>query len=409
MKSTWLLSLALYLTASTTAAALNNRQSLICQNPNDPLDCYPRIFQPSWEWQTIKPGQDIPPGLHVRLNIDTLQREAKLMDPNENSESKEQQAGVVVVESEEEVPPSKQEQLIQEAIRKHKSSGRSKVNVHDLNNFDAAMEEAGQFDVGKDVERFKLALDTLEDLSHDIEFGVRITRDGPTTKNLIKVATAYQDTDVTDQIYRIIGASLRNNPEAIRNLLDDVDDVYIRDLFKQLHDSKDVIQKRVLGIIQALAQDSSFAKQYFTFDHSYGLDDIVDIFPSLGPESRIRAANILEDLQLHDTTETKREEQVPEQQFSSFIQKSLIENKVIADQMKTYFTKLVELHKETPSLQPSKDFISWLAQEVELRKENTKRDDYSQHEKDFDREMLIARHEVFGNPMGLRKAFADEL
>lgn len=34
------------------------------------------VFQPSSEWQSIKPGQGIPPGLHVRMNLQTGEKEA---------------------------------------------------------------------------------------------------------------------------------------------------------------------------------------------------------------------------------------------------------------------------------------------------------------------------------------------
>lgn len=44
------------------------------------------VFQPTSEWQTIENGQVIPPGLHVRMNLQTGLREAKLMDQNEVSE-----------------------------------------------------------------------------------------------------------------------------------------------------------------------------------------------------------------------------------------------------------------------------------------------------------------------------------
>ncbi|XP_012692076.2 nucleotide exchange factor SIL1 [Clupea harengus] len=36
------------------------------------------VFQPSNQWQTLKPGQAVPRGSHVRLNLQTGQREAKL-------------------------------------------------------------------------------------------------------------------------------------------------------------------------------------------------------------------------------------------------------------------------------------------------------------------------------------------
>ncbi|XP_053487549.1 nucleotide exchange factor SIL1 isoform X2 [Ictalurus furcatus] len=44
----------------------------------DPKDL--DVFEPSSKWQTLKPGQAVPAGSHVRLNLQTGQREAKLGD-----------------------------------------------------------------------------------------------------------------------------------------------------------------------------------------------------------------------------------------------------------------------------------------------------------------------------------------
>ncbi|XP_062380065.1 nucleotide exchange factor SIL1 [Sardina pilchardus] len=38
------------------------------------------VFQPTNQWQTLKPGQAVPAGSHVRLNLQTGQREAKLSE-----------------------------------------------------------------------------------------------------------------------------------------------------------------------------------------------------------------------------------------------------------------------------------------------------------------------------------------
>lgn len=46
------------------------------------------LFQPSDEWQEVKEGQAIPPGLHVRLDLQTGQKQAKLM-PGQSSEDLE--------------------------------------------------------------------------------------------------------------------------------------------------------------------------------------------------------------------------------------------------------------------------------------------------------------------------------
>ena len=46
------------------------------------------IFQPTHQWQEIQKGQSIPQGLHVRMNLQTGKREAKLMDDDEDGSGK---------------------------------------------------------------------------------------------------------------------------------------------------------------------------------------------------------------------------------------------------------------------------------------------------------------------------------
>ncbi|XP_049810472.1 nucleotide exchange factor SIL1 isoform X1 [Schistocerca nitens] len=41
------------------------------------------VFVATEEWQTVKKGQSVPSGLHVRLNLETGETEAKLLDPSE--------------------------------------------------------------------------------------------------------------------------------------------------------------------------------------------------------------------------------------------------------------------------------------------------------------------------------------
>ena len=47
----------------------------------------PGVFQPTEEWQEIKKGQSIPAGLHVRINLQTGLKEAKLLDEEEKSKN----------------------------------------------------------------------------------------------------------------------------------------------------------------------------------------------------------------------------------------------------------------------------------------------------------------------------------
>ncbi|RCK66363.1 Nucleotide exchange factor SIL1 [Candida viswanathii] len=415
MKLSVLLLLAIQL-VSIKGLIVDTSEELICPDPENPLDCYPKIFIPTEEWQVIKEGQEIPPGLHVRLNIDTLEKEAKLMDAEAKDEVPVQEL-VVDGELQDHSKEAIQENLQKIHEKKHPEvkqdhSHRSKVNKDDLNNFDSASLEVENYKPGEsDIERLNTALDTLEELSHDIEFGEKLTADKNIFQSLLRIADTVNDAKVEEKAYRIMGSSLRNNPEAINNLLANFDSDFVGNLFSQLAAKDDILQKRILGIIQALSQNGHFTREYFSFDHSSGLDNLIEIFPQLGSESQARASNILEDLQLFPVTNDRRslEDQNPESRVSKFIQNSFVSNKLDENNFKPYFNQLAKLHEGNKDLKPTNDFLAWLAEEAELRKENKKRDDYSRADKDFDEFMLRARHEVFGNPMGMRKAIADEL
>ncbi|OQS06168.1 hypothetical protein THRCLA_20425 [Thraustotheca clavata] len=47
-------------------------------------ECIPAIFEPTSEWKEILPNQAIPGGLHVRINLSTGKKEAKLLDNDKN-------------------------------------------------------------------------------------------------------------------------------------------------------------------------------------------------------------------------------------------------------------------------------------------------------------------------------------
>lgn len=51
----------------------------------DDFDPDAPTFVPGRDWQPVLKGQAIPPGLHVRLNMETGEREAKLLDGDDGS------------------------------------------------------------------------------------------------------------------------------------------------------------------------------------------------------------------------------------------------------------------------------------------------------------------------------------
>lgn len=419
-----LLLLALALTSH--CQLVDTSSELICPDDN-PAHCYPKIFVPSDEWQVIKEGQDIPVGLHVRMNIETGEREAKL-----NEETGQTAPELIVVEQPEtphdqaEKDREQVEQQIQDTINKYRNEKklflRSRVSEAELNDFQSSVDELLTFGEGGDLARLEKALETLADLSHDIEFGVRLTKDPAIYAALSKVAeVAVDEESVVERAYRIMGSALRNNPEAVDNVISGQPELFVSELFVilKLPDTTDVIQKRILGVISALSSNRSFAYQYLNIDEeakSQGLDLLIKYFPQAGRASKERIINILEDLEIIEDTPSYDRRSLemsvkPEYKVSKLLQARFVGEKLQSEpQFTAYFLTLVDLH-ENNVLDVSKEFLLWLSEESELRKLGKRARDhvYSGENPDFDKLLVDVRHRVFGNPHGHRKAYDDEL
>ncbi|XP_065185063.1 nucleotide exchange factor SIL1-like [Sycon ciliatum] len=53
-----------------------------------------RVLQPTSEWQTVEDDMSIPPGLHVRMDLQTGKKEAKLLDPEDAEASSQDSRSV---------------------------------------------------------------------------------------------------------------------------------------------------------------------------------------------------------------------------------------------------------------------------------------------------------------------------
>ncbi|CAK7890826.1 nucleotide exchange factor Sil1p [[Candida] anglica] len=415
---------ASYFLLSVSASIVQTDSELIC-SPTDPSDCYPKVFVPTNYWQTIKEGQEIPAGLHVRLNLETSTREAKISEEDDSNANTQD----LVITEEPEIVEETMEEQIQRKIREAKENNsvkKPRASPEELNNYEAAVTEIHDSPLGSnlDLDRISIALDTLIELSHDIEFGAKLTSDQRIFQDLLRIGTKVTNSlkmvDIQEKAYRIMGSALRNNPEAVDNVLNKQSSTFLDTLFAQLRSiQSDVLQKRILGVIHALTQSDHFNAEYIN-GGGIGLDKLVDTFPSLGQQSKTRLINILEDANLLNIDRSSNSKRViedstsPEKLYSDFLQDRLLSGKTNSEtQLRLFFNKLSEVHTNNKNLKANKEFISWLAAESDTRAKsgkNKERDSsYTSADQAFDRGMLEARHIVFGNPMGLRKAYADEL
>lgn len=186
---------------------------LICHT-DVAAECYPRLFQPTHEFQRVHEDQDLPPGLHVRLNINTGLREAKI-----NNESEELPAGlqgllvdnsVVLVDQPEvaiddDIPVAR----IPKGAPAYDPAGvvkdpgahadgegsRAAITFHEsialvkgvaVGQVVGGSGGGGKIDLSEaEQSRFIDALVEIDDVAHDIYYGLKLAEDRAVTRQLL--------------------------------------------------------------------------------------------------------------------------------------------------------------------------------------------------------------------------------
>lgn len=206
--------------ASPPEPSPSQEVDLICHTDN-PAECYPKVFQPTEEFQVVHEDQDIPMGLHVRLDISTGKKEAKLNDPDEQNPELEGlpvDKSMVTVETEE--VDDDDEPLFLNGAPVYESFGKVKPPPdHETGEFYSNLDFIRKGPGGTDLP-FDEALDFLEDISHDIFYGGKIAENPATIQALLclMVEPAQDAAEGTkprgQQAASIIAAALQNNPAA---------------------------------------------------------------------------------------------------------------------------------------------------------------------------------------------------
>lgn len=206
--------------AKSSDAKANSKPDLICHT-SDPKDCYPRVFEATDEFQKVHDDQDIPPGLHVRLNINTGGKEAKINVPGEGDASLEGlpvEQDIVVVE-----PEARDDPIVPKGAPAYETAGKIKPPQHAAKAFVDAMNLL-KADRGEHDPAFDASLEGLEDLAHDMYYGLKIAEDADVVKALVchmiqnpyPRAEGAEDLPPRDQqAAAILAASLQNNPTAL--------------------------------------------------------------------------------------------------------------------------------------------------------------------------------------------------
>ncbi|KAK6864745.1 hypothetical protein PG990_005818 [Apiospora arundinis] len=201
---------------------------LICHTDN-PAECYPKVFSPTDEFQKVHDDQDLPSGLHVRLNIWTGLKEAKLNTPGLEDAALEglpvEQAVMVVDPDLSEAKP-----VIPSGAPVYEPVGVVKEPKEKNPGFFQALDSVKlhrNAAFSAESSALEDALAELEDFSHDMYYGQQIAGDEDILRALFQVITKRDAEEVSKRSYAdrrdflaatTLSSALQNNPPALKDV-----------------------------------------------------------------------------------------------------------------------------------------------------------------------------------------------
>ncbi|PVU88272.1 hypothetical protein BB561_005944 [Smittium simulii] len=293
---------------------------------NDPdNECYPKLFEPTEEFQVIKKGQIVPQGLHYTIDMQTGVRMAKLLDEAEKNNDQnnpnikdlyvseqgdvqiipEANSGtdstdLLLLESENteiNKPSSKKvrskntkakKSTPKQADSNQKSNAVSQSRVYTFEDFFKSVNSNTNYEAFIDM------LNKLEDIAHDTEYGYAIIK-SPILLNMLTdftspamlsnsmnlkaesadVKTTQEHRDKINKIKALIlGASLQNNYEAQLEALEADTTIKIIHLFKQ--EQSVIIKNGLLYVISSMIRGN--LKSLVNFESYNGPETIMSWF-----------------------------------------------------------------------------------------------------------------------------------
>lgn len=400
---------------------IDTEKELICPDSN-PINCYPKLFIPEKEWKVVHEGQIIPVGLEVRLDLENMKREARLVDDQVDPDADKNKINA---------KPN------HELVVSNLDSGFSS-SLSFLHGFVEGMFGKTSFVI------VDSHFDELIEWASDIESGVAIGRD---VQPLLKLTGLFREKDddyifnlseeqyavVQEKSYRVLSACFRNNIEAQKHLLEFLNhpNEFIKLLASRNDTDSLLITKRKLGLLGSLLNNGIFS------ENTPGLEyKLIELYSECQDESvKERIMNILK-----DGKHTKREESndtndgtndvivddnnnSKDLEFSNYIQESLVGDKFKGDEMMQVMTRLHQIKKDSPGMvKVQSEFLNWLDERItEAKKAKVQRrddnnsgsdsgsGDYNNGADNLDLEALVdLRHGVFGNKLGSRRDLVDD-
>ncbi|KAK9237315.1 hypothetical protein V1525DRAFT_404426 [Lipomyces kononenkoae] len=386
---------------------------MICAS--DGSQCYSAVFEATDSWQEVLPDQVIPGGLHVRLNFETGQREAKLVSDDDD----EEHTGVVVVSegaSADITLKNPQDQVDDTSAKvdsqqsgtwgkspySHKPNPHISLSEHQefennlafiLSSF--ALKGTESSTSGKDKndngppestalesvrsnidesqhELLIAALRNVEDFSHEIDFGIKLA-----APEVISIFLTLVNTHSSPQVRalsaRIIGSSLQNNEPALQ--IATVSQV-VTNLLQSLEQEQDPTVRYRIMFALASSIHGKFGRAEF-WKHKGG-DILRKYFFAGSPDEDFlgRVGTFVEDSFVNDKMNIYGSSDTPQPELEvelglwcSAFQDALARDNIASmDVREKIFSSLSAIKLRFPTYCPIQDnFRRWIAEKVEQR------------------------------------------
>ncbi|RMZ93500.1 nucleotide exchange factor SIL1 [Brachionus plicatilis] len=178
-------------------------------------------FIPTHEWKRVKPGQAIPKGLHVRLNVQTGEREAKILEEEKPAISKEFEESLKRINNEQLIPEKSFGDVAHEdqIHKKFKSYDQLKKELNDINfnvqtDFEIIKNLLEQFKSSNRDQKIAILKD-LEFYVHQFDNGLLLCDLGgfDSILNELNSTLLNQDSEYAQNLIIVLGSAVQSNPK----------------------------------------------------------------------------------------------------------------------------------------------------------------------------------------------------
>ncbi|XP_064631470.1 nucleotide exchange factor SIL1-like isoform X2 [Lineus longissimus] len=275
------------------------------------------VFYPTKDWQTVKPGQSIPKGLHVRMNFETKMTEAKLMEGDDGMKywKKGDREGIVNTKQKSFTRDELKEALkefkakrddvqdvkIKEEALKKKFKSYEELK-QDLKTMNLNVETDNEI-ITKLLELYKndsISVDLRKNILSDLEYYLHQIDNAVDFSVMGGLDLVVKDLNHTDPQIRseaafVIGAAVQSNP---RVQVKAIEAGAMQQLIRMLSIEKDLaLRSRVLYALSCLQRHFPYAQTKFL--KLGGMAVLTSLFTQPGTEKlQVKAISLTHDVLL---------------------------------------------------------------------------------------------------------------